>query len=194
MCIRMFRKSSPAVLRGLCAHTSAARGRIQTLFEPIALHISARGAIPKNTFRNLHALGIALESSGGGTLKTFAVGNELHDPMATLKEEQKVKIMLNGQPIEVRKGSTIIEACKKAKIYVPTLCYHPMLTIVGQCRLCLVQLRNKGNKLVTACSTVVEEGMDVVTDNHEIQSSGWFALPPPLFPSSLTLFIVCSFK
>lgn len=55
---------------------------------------------------------------------------------------------------------------------MPTLCYHPMLTIVGQCRLCLVQLANRQGKLVAGCATHVEEGMDIITESETLTQNG----------------------
>jgi len=57
-------------------------------------------------------------------------------------------------------------------VEVPTLCYHPMLTIVGQCRLCLVQLANRQGKLVAGCATHVEEGMDIITESETLTQNG----------------------
>jgi predicted molibdopterin-dependent oxidoreductase YjgC len=58
------------------------------------------------------------------------------------------------------------------QVEVPTLCYHPMLTIVGQCRLCLVQLANRQGKLVAGCATHVEEGMDIITESETLTQNG----------------------
>jgi NADH dehydrogenase/NADH:ubiquinone oxidoreductase subunit G len=47
-----------------------------------------------------------------------------------------------------------------------------MLTIVGQCRLCLVQLANRQGKLVAGCATHVEEGMDIITESETLTQNG----------------------
>jgi NADH dehydrogenase/NADH:ubiquinone oxidoreductase subunit G len=47
-----------------------------------------------------------------------------------------------------------------------------MLSIVGQCRLCLVQLANRQNKMVAGCATKVEEGMDIVTESDALAENG----------------------
>ena len=66
-----------------------------------------------------------------------------------------VKATINGRPVKVPKGATILEACKAATVRVPTLCYHPKFKAEAVCRMCLVEAKNK---LVPACYTPVEDG------------------------------------
>jgi NADP-reducing hydrogenase subunit HndD len=95
------------------------------------------------------------------------------DPLAGQAEQTKPQVTLkvDGKSVAVPVNSTILDACKKAKSYVPTLCYHPMLRIVGQCRVCLVEIATRKNKLVPACATKVEPGMEINTDSEQIQKS-----------------------
>ena len=51
-----------------------------------------------------------------------------------------IQLTINGQPVEVETGSTILDAVRKAGFNVPTLCYHPKLVSYGSCRLCLVEV------------------------------------------------------
>jgi formate dehydrogenase alpha subunit len=80
---------------------------------------------------------------------------------------EKLKININGIPVEVDLGKTILEAAQSKNIYIPTLCYHPKLTRFGACRLCLVHVEGF-RKLVAACTTPVTDGMVVSTDTPEI--------------------------
>jgi hypothetical protein len=68
-----------------------------------------------------------------------------------------------------------------------------MLTIVGQCRLCLVQLSNRQGKMVAGCATHVEEGMEIVTESETLTQNGSCArsLPPRSQKRWLTLYM-CS--
>ena len=70
------------------------------------------------------------------------------------------KLTIEGKPITVPAGSTILQAAEKLGIDIPTFCYHPDLSIAGNCRMCLVEIEGQG-KPVTACSTPVTEGMAV---------------------------------
>jgi iron-only hydrogenase group A len=78
-----------------------------------------------------------------------------------------VPITINGRHVEAEEGSSLLEACEKAGIFIPKLCYHPALESVGTCRLCLVDVKGMG-KLQPSCMTKVASGIEVVTENPEI--------------------------
>lgn len=83
-----------------------------------------------------------------------------------------VQMTINGRAMAVPENSTVLEACKRAHVFVPTLCYHPMLSVVGQCRLCLVEADSDGRtKTVAACATRVAPGMSVRTSTAELRAS-----------------------
>lgn len=75
---------------------------------------------------------------------------------------EQVKVRIDGQDLMVAKGTTVIEAAKSIGIEIPHFCYHPMLKVAANCRVCLVEVE-KMPKLQTACSTLVSEGMVVHT-------------------------------
>ncbi len=79
-----------------------------------------------------------------------------------------VKLTIDGQEVQVAPGTTLIEAAKKAESFIPHFCYHPGLTIVGQCRMCYVEIEGQ-KKLATACSTTVNEGMKVKTNSDFVK-------------------------
>lgn len=72
------------------------------------------------------------------------------------------KLVLDGKEIEFTQGQTIIEAGRDNGITIPHFCWHPKLSISGNCRVCLVEVE-KMPKLVIACSTLASEGMVVHT-------------------------------
>lgn len=78
------------------------------------------------------------------------------------------EIKINQRTITVTEGETILSVARREGIYIPTMCWIEELRPSTSCMLCLVKDINKG-KLVTSCSALVEEGMDIVTDNDEIQ-------------------------
>ena len=53
-----------------------------------------------------------------------------------------VHLTIDGQPVEVEEGTTILQAAKKACIHIPTLCYHEDLSIKAVCRICVVEDRD----------------------------------------------------
>jgi predicted molibdopterin-dependent oxidoreductase YjgC len=81
-----------------------------------------------------------------------------------------VELTVDGEPVRVTQGSTILDACKRAGIETPTLCYAETLTPVNVCRVCVVELEGS-RTLVPACSRKVEEGMVVHTDTPRVRTS-----------------------
>ncbi|MCK9265317.1 NADH-dependent [FeFe] hydrogenase, group A6 [bacterium] len=75
---------------------------------------------------------------------------------------------INGIPVHVRKGTTILEAAKKININIPVLCKHPDLDSTASCGICVV--KNGGSsKFLRACCTPIEEGMNIITHDNELQ-------------------------
>jgi NADH-quinone oxidoreductase subunit G len=77
-----------------------------------------------------------------------------------------VTLTIDGRPITVAKGTTVLQAAIEAGIQVPYYCYHPGLGIDASCRVCLVKIE-KMPKLQTSCSTPAAEGMVVHTQDAE---------------------------
>jgi NADH-quinone oxidoreductase subunit G len=81
------------------------------------------------------------------------------------------KITVDGVEIEFAPGDKIINACDKAKAtHIPRYCYHDGLSIVAQCRMCLVEVEGQ-KKLVTACSTPAADGMKILTKSDKVKKS-----------------------
>ena len=79
-------------------------------------------------------------------------------------------IKVNNKEIEARNGETILDAMERQGIKVPTLCHLKDMLPSASCRMCVVE-NIKNNRLVTACSTPVEEGMEIQTNSsHVIES------------------------
>ena len=77
-------------------------------------------------------------------------------------------LKINGLDIGARKDETVLQVARENGIFIPTLCELEGLSPYGACRLCLVEI--KGNKrLVPACMTLVEEGMEVITNSTRLQ-------------------------
>lgn len=80
------------------------------------------------------------------------------------------KCTINGQEIEVKPGTTIIEAFKKTEQDIAHYCWHPGLTIAGVCRLCMVHIEGQP-RLQIACNTVVTEGMKISNQNEQVKEA-----------------------
>jgi NADH-quinone oxidoreductase subunit G len=77
------------------------------------------------------------------------------------------KLTIDGKEIEVAPGTRVIEAAKQAGIDVPYYCYHPGLSVAGNCRMCLVDIE-KTPKLQIACHVQAAEGMVVKTNTEKV--------------------------
>jgi len=77
---------------------------------------------------------------------------------------------INGISMDVPEGMTVLQAAKAAGIEIPHYCYHPKLSIAGNCRMCLVEVE-KFPKLQIACNTIVTEGMVVKTNTDKVRKA-----------------------
>ena len=86
--------------------------------------------------------------------------------LETPATKQFVTLTVDGKSIAVPEGTTVLQACEQAGSPVPFYCYHPGLSIAGNCRICLVEIE-KTPKLQIACYTRVAEGMVVRTNSDK---------------------------
>lgn len=77
------------------------------------------------------------------------------------------RITINGKACQATSGQTILQAAQEAGVTIPTLCYHPDLSVVASCRLCLVEVEGH-ETLVPACHEVASEGCVVHTESPRV--------------------------
>jgi NADH-quinone oxidoreductase subunit G len=80
------------------------------------------------------------------------------------------KLTIDGKEIEAPAGTNLIQAAASAGIEIPHYCYHPALSVVGNCRMCLVEVE-KAPKPQIACNTAVAEGMVVHTKSDRARAA-----------------------
>ena len=80
------------------------------------------------------------------------------------------KLTIDGKEIEVPAGTNLIEAARRLGIEIPHYCYHPGLTIAGQCRLCMVDIE-KTPRPTIACNTQAADGMVVHTQTERVKET-----------------------
>ena len=73
-------------------------------------------------------------------------------------------ITVNGTSVPFEPGATILQAARQSGIEIPTLCWYPKLTVVGNCRICLVSIKGQ-NKLAPACAIPAVDGMEIETES-----------------------------
>ena len=81
-----------------------------------------------------------------------------------------VNLKINGLPVTVPEGTTILEAARKLAIDIPTLCFLKDINEIGACRICVVEVKGLKN-LVAACVYPVTEGMEVYTNSKRVFAS-----------------------
>ena len=79
-------------------------------------------------------------------------------------------VVFDGRPIEVPKNLNLIDAAKLAGIDIPHFCYHPRLSVVGQCRMCLVEIEGIP-KIQAACTVPLKDGLSVKTTTDKVKAS-----------------------
>jgi iron-only hydrogenase group A len=81
-----------------------------------------------------------------------------------------INLTIDNTPIEVEKGTSVLEACKQAGINIPTLCYLEKIQAIGACRVCLVEIEGVKD-LVASCVMPVSEGMNIQTNNRRVREA-----------------------
>ncbi|MBZ2165179.1 formate dehydrogenase subunit alpha [Methanobacterium spitsbergense] len=80
--------------------------------------------------------------------------------------KNEIKLKIDGLEVKAEKGSTILQTALNNNIYIPNLCFYQGLEPWGSCRLCMVE--NEEGRLITACETAVQDGMNIITENTRI--------------------------
>jgi len=77
-----------------------------------------------------------------------------------------VTFKLDGVTVTAKEGQSVLSAALDAGIYIPHLCHHPDLPDIGACGLCLVEC---GGKIVSSCTLIARNGMDIRSKGEEIE-------------------------
>jgi NADH-quinone oxidoreductase subunit G len=80
------------------------------------------------------------------------------------------EIFINGQSVQAEKGQTVLEAALANGFFIPYFCWHPELSIAGNCRLCVVQVEGR-NWVEIACNMPVSEGLKILTDSDLVKAN-----------------------
>ncbi len=88
----------------------------------------------------------------------------------TLTPKRMVELEIDGQPVKVFEGDTILDACRKLGVDTPTLCYGDTLQPKNACRVCVVEVEG-ARVLQPACSRKADAGMKVQTDSERVRLS-----------------------
>ncbi|MBS7668642.1 NADH-quinone oxidoreductase subunit NuoG [Croceicoccus gelatinilyticus] len=80
-------------------------------------------------------------------------------------------VKVDGQEIEVPAGATVLQACELAGKEIPRFCYHERLSIAGNCRMCLVEVKPGPPKPQASCALPATEGQEIRTDSEMVKKA-----------------------
>ena len=83
---------------------------------------------------------------------------------------EKIKLNIDGIDVEVEKGTTVLQAARKANIDIPTLCFLKGINAAGDCRMCIVEIEGR-RALTPSCNTLAEDGMVVKTNTDKVNEA-----------------------
>ncbi|MHC4469845.1 MAG: NADH-quinone oxidoreductase subunit G [Planctomycetota bacterium] len=83
------------------------------------------------------------------------------------------KLLIDGREITVEPGTTVIQAAEQLGIFVPRYCWHPGLSIAGNCRICQVEVVQPKLRFpcTVACNLMCSDGMEILTDSEEARKA-----------------------
>ncbi|WP_324743117.1 NADH-quinone oxidoreductase subunit NuoG [Tsuneonella sp. CC-YZS046] len=81
------------------------------------------------------------------------------------------KVTVDGQEIEVPAGATVLQACELAGKEIPRFCYHERLSIAGNCRMCLVEVKPGPPKPQASCALPAADGQEIRTDSEMVRKA-----------------------
>ena len=95
----------------------------------------------------------------------------MSDAASEVEAKTTISITIDGDAVEAQPGDNVLQAAMKAGKMIPHYCWHPGLSVAGNCRMCLVFATKAGppNKPVIACNTQVVEGMEVETKSDRLR-------------------------
>jgi NADH-quinone oxidoreductase subunit G len=102
------------------------------------------------------------------SLPVIPLGTPQTPPPAISKP---VKVEVDGKAVEADARDNLIEAARRIGVSIPYFCYHPRLSIAGQCRMCLVETSDAPGRLVPGCQVRVKEGLKITTTSPAVREN-----------------------
>ncbi len=93
-----------------------------------------------------------------------------------------IEVTVDGAPVQVESGSSILQACEAVGINVPRFCFHERLSVAGNCRMCLVEIE-KSPKPVASCAYPTMPGMKIMTNSAMVKKVSQQLRLAPTLPS-----------
>ena len=81
-----------------------------------------------------------------------------------------IEVVVDGNPVQIESGSSILQAIESTGINVPRFCFHERLSVAGNCRMCLVEIE-KSPKPVASCAMPTMPGMKIYTSSPMVKKA-----------------------
>ncbi|XP_063069423.1 NADH-ubiquinone oxidoreductase 75 kDa subunit, mitochondrial-like [Engraulis encrasicolus] len=105
-----------------------------------------------------------------GVAQVSCANNVRTAATAAAPASNHIEVFIDGKPIMVEPGTTVLQACEKVGMQIPRFCYHERLSVAGNCRMCLVEIENSP-KPVAACAMPVMKGWNVLTNSEKTRKA-----------------------
>ncbi|XP_053353957.1 NADH-ubiquinone oxidoreductase 75 kDa subunit, mitochondrial [Clarias gariepinus] len=122
---------------------------------------------PHSVMLRLPAVGRALAGAAHSKGQLVTSGNVRTSIRAS---SNLVEVFVDGKPVMVEPGTTVLQACEKVGVQIPRFCYHERLSVAGNCRMCLVEIE-KAPKPVAACAMPVMKGWNILTNSEKTRKA-----------------------
>jgi NADP-reducing hydrogenase subunit HndD len=87
-----------------------------------------------------------------------------------MENSTTITLAIDDRKVTVPAGTSIMDAAETIGVHIPRLCYHPDLSLMGSCRVCIVEVKNI-DYYVASCSTMAADGMEVQTSSPQIREA-----------------------
>lgn len=142
---------------GLLASRALRSSRIFT--SPISRNTIVRTIVSTPELQNPEASAAAQSPPEDLPIRTPVAGARVE----YTNPDDAIEVFVDGYPVKIPKGMTVLQACELAGVDIPRFCYHSRLSIAGNCRMCLVEVE-KSPKPVASCAMPALPGMKIKTD------------------------------
>ncbi|KAL7104221.1 hypothetical protein ACP275_08G230000 [Erythranthe tilingii] len=122
-------------------------------------HLLRRTIVSTPELHNAEAAAAAAQPEVDLPKRNPVAGARVHFP----NPDDAIEVFVDGYPVKIPKGMTVLQACEIAGVDIPRFCYHDRLSIAGNCRMCLVEVE-KSPKPVASCAMPALPGMKIKTD------------------------------
>lgn len=89
--------------------------------------------------------------------------------------KEYITLTVDGKSVRIEKGSTLLEAARKAGADIPTLCHDERVKPYGACGMCVVECKGS-TKLMRSCAIEAADGMEIITESDRINRARRFSL------------------